>query len=617
MSNSEGEQESYNSSQEIVKESMGPSLEEESPMVNELLQARIEVEESDEDIFDDDPCDSKSKKKVEKVEWITLFEESEKEECLKEKEFDLDKSEGTKEIESLSAKQSCCEHTCGHDIPDIDSKGLLDKSRGKSVESFSSMKSSVETFLFALSGINYFENHVLNVNGPFENPYGKHEILIGKSWDLENNQSYTFSDEFLDFMSKSSLKKGLSNWVLDNLSIFKSILGLYVDSILELYFGFARPCELKSSWNSKKNFDLMRFNYFLIHDSFLKYLENKILNFHVPFKAKCNILGIHGWVLGFENDENSRTNPFEGGVIRYLKRMKRVRLAHQIISGTKFGLRQFWHTFINEPYNFSYTYPNDMIQASIEDRGTSYSCSRLSTTKEVEDRSLPWTVSFPLPPTVEFRLENIIRRITSGTKDRNNGFGPHWSNSRDELKHNFRTPLISSLKDKNMEFDDAMKASVAVILEQGPERMTEFVQDDALLIALQPKHEGEVDSEKIQVLIDKLDEVEVERVMTEQEEMNSAKNFIETQESYCLEDSRYTGDKSVLLYTQNSTGGWFKIDDLTTKMAESKYARSGEKGGDQVIRCWNHLSDLKQHLGESGTSGAEEGWNDTSCEGET
>ncbi|KAI5681954.1 hypothetical protein M9H77_03182 [Catharanthus roseus] len=81
------------------------------------------------------------------------------------------------------------------------------------------------------------------------------EEKSGKSWDFENKQSYTFFDEFLDFMSKSSWKKDLSNFVLDNLYIFNSILGLYVDNILELSFGFASPCELKSSWSFKKDFD--------------------------------------------------------------------------------------------------------------------------------------------------------------------------------------------------------------------------------------------------------------------------------------------------------------------------------------------------------------------------
>ncbi|KAI5671582.1 hypothetical protein M9H77_11946 [Catharanthus roseus] len=45
MGNSKGEKEFYNSTQGIVKEPMEPPLGEESPIVNELLQDRIEVEE--------------------------------------------------------------------------------------------------------------------------------------------------------------------------------------------------------------------------------------------------------------------------------------------------------------------------------------------------------------------------------------------------------------------------------------------------------------------------------------------------------------------------------------------------------------------------------------------
>ncbi|KAI5667334.1 hypothetical protein M9H77_17187 [Catharanthus roseus] len=85
-----------------------------------------------------------------------------------------------------------------------------------------------------------------------------YEEEFGKPWDSKDKQSYTFFDEFLDFMSNSSWEKGLAHLVLDNLFTFNSILGLYVDNILKLSFGFANPCELKSSWNFKKNFDWMR-----------------------------------------------------------------------------------------------------------------------------------------------------------------------------------------------------------------------------------------------------------------------------------------------------------------------------------------------------------------------
>ncbi|KAI5663358.1 hypothetical protein M9H77_22681 [Catharanthus roseus] len=128
---------------------------------------------------------------------------------------------------------------------------------------------------------------------------------FGKSWDFENKQSYTSFDESLDFLSKSSWKKGLSNLVLDNLFIFNSILGLYVDNILELSFGFASSCELKNSWNFKKNFDWMRFHHVVMHESLLKDLENESLYYHVPLKEmKSYIMGIHGWVLGFEKYES-------------------------------------------------------------------------------------------------------------------------------------------------------------------------------------------------------------------------------------------------------------------------------------------------------------------------
>ncbi|KAI5652589.1 hypothetical protein M9H77_29776 [Catharanthus roseus] len=56
------------------------------------------------------------------------------------------------------------------------------------------------------------------------------EEEFGKSWDSINKQPYTFFDEFLDFMSKSSWEKGLANLVFDNLFIFSLIIGLYDES---------------------------------------------------------------------------------------------------------------------------------------------------------------------------------------------------------------------------------------------------------------------------------------------------------------------------------------------------------------------------------------------------
>lgn len=49
---------------------------------------------------------------------------------------------------------------------------LLVNSKGRSIK-------SCETFVIALNGIYYFENHLLNVNGQFENPCDKLEILFG------------------------------------------------------------------------------------------------------------------------------------------------------------------------------------------------------------------------------------------------------------------------------------------------------------------------------------------------------------------------------------------------------------------------------------------------------
>ncbi|KAI5673951.1 hypothetical protein M9H77_14315 [Catharanthus roseus] len=122
---------------------------------------------------------------------------------------------------------------------------------------------------------------------------------------LKIKKSYTFFDEFLDFMSKSSWEKGLVNLVLDNLFIFNSIIGLYVDNILELSFDLTSPCELKSSRNFKNNFDWMRFHYIVIHEFLLKDLEDESLNSHVPFKEmKSYIMRIHGWVLGFKKDKS-------------------------------------------------------------------------------------------------------------------------------------------------------------------------------------------------------------------------------------------------------------------------------------------------------------------------
>ncbi|KAI5663894.1 hypothetical protein M9H77_23217 [Catharanthus roseus] len=215
--------------------------------------------------------------------------------------------------------EDCCENSPYNVIKDImfcfiahdiEPWNICDSSRDANHRTFGFLGSNSYGFdgsLYSLLG-----DHCVKFQGEvvehfqyaltFLDPYviGK----FGKSWDFENNQSYTFFNEFLDFTSKSSRKKGLSNFFLDNLFIFNSILGLYVDNILELSFGFAIPCELKTSWNFKKNFDWMRFHYVVIHESPLKGLENGSLNSHVPFKEmKSYIMVIHGWVLGFENNE--------------------------------------------------------------------------------------------------------------------------------------------------------------------------------------------------------------------------------------------------------------------------------------------------------------------------
>ncbi|KAI5667395.1 hypothetical protein M9H77_17248 [Catharanthus roseus] len=133
------------------------------------------------------------------------------------------------------------------------------------------------------------------------------EVKFGKSRDFKSKQSYTFFEESLGFMSKSSWKKSTSNFFLDNLFIFNSIFDFYVDNILELSFAFASPCEMKSSWNFKKNFDRMRFHYVVIHESLLKDLVNESSNSHVSFKEmKSYMMRIHGWVLRIEKDESFR-----------------------------------------------------------------------------------------------------------------------------------------------------------------------------------------------------------------------------------------------------------------------------------------------------------------------
>ncbi|KAI5664022.1 hypothetical protein M9H77_23345 [Catharanthus roseus] len=227
---------------------------------------------------------------------------------------------------------------------------LLDKSIWRIVETYSYMIPFFETLVIVLNGLAAFENHFLNVKIRLENPCDDHKILIGlKFWNdifienilhfqfyllhfkesmlllicenkkdgfgvLKRNleslgilkiKNLTFFDEFLDFMSKSSWEKGLANSVLFNLFTFISICGLYVGNILELSFAIASPCELKSSWNFKGNFDWIRFHYVVTHEFLLRDLENESLNSHVPFnKMKSYIMGIHGWVLGFEKDES-------------------------------------------------------------------------------------------------------------------------------------------------------------------------------------------------------------------------------------------------------------------------------------------------------------------------
>ncbi|KAI5667230.1 hypothetical protein M9H77_17083 [Catharanthus roseus] len=129
MGNSKRKQEIYISSQGIEKEeSMKPALLEKSSMVNELLQARIEIDENveihvEEETSKKDPRNFVSEKHIERKEYIeikekerveekesldeescffdyisSLFEERENDKCVQEKENALEKNERTKKM---------------------------------------------------------------------------------------------------------------------------------------------------------------------------------------------------------------------------------------------------------------------------------------------------------------------------------------------------------------------------------------------------------------------------------------------------------------------------------------------------------------------------------------
>ncbi|KAI5657044.1 hypothetical protein M9H77_25837 [Catharanthus roseus] len=111
MGNSKGKQEMYISSQGIEKEeSMKPSLLEKSSIVNELLQARIEINKSVEmhvegemskEYFGDSMSDTRALKKRR-----ALSEKFEKDESSKEEENDLEENERTKEMSEEKRENS-------------------------------------------------------------------------------------------------------------------------------------------------------------------------------------------------------------------------------------------------------------------------------------------------------------------------------------------------------------------------------------------------------------------------------------------------------------------------------------------------------------------------------
>ncbi|KAI5672684.1 hypothetical protein M9H77_13048 [Catharanthus roseus] len=85
-------------------------------------------------------------------------------------------------------------------------------------------------------------NSTLLYHLPFKEFLKKFECEeeFGKSWDFKSKQSYIFCDEFLDFISKSSWEKGLTNSVLDSLFTFNLILGMWDKSFQRRVDGMTR-----------------------------------------------------------------------------------------------------------------------------------------------------------------------------------------------------------------------------------------------------------------------------------------------------------------------------------------------------------------------------------------
>ncbi|KAI5681507.1 hypothetical protein M9H77_02735 [Catharanthus roseus] len=331
----------------------------------------------------------------------SLGEECEKDESSKEEENDLEKNERAKEsekleeetyfLDSIATMFEVCENVenlerkietvelgntseelkdkeceCWHDILDIDSmasdsfpwvprwgmipnfldsfvgnflvkkvegylcsliEDLLDKSIRR--ERCSYMILFFETFIIALNGIAPFKNHFLNVKVQLENPCDHHKFLIG-------------------------------------LEVLKSIL---IEKILGFQFyhlHFKESMVLLICENKKDGFGVLNchgvFVNTILRKDFVELLLKNFVEKHLCyFKTFIEILWKDVFLDGLHLKIMECKGMFESELVWCIKSSKEL---------STFGLHSSFGTLSQMSHNLSYTYPNEMIQASME--GTSY-----------------------------------------------------------------------------------------------------------------------------------------------------------------------------------------------------------------------------------------------------
>ncbi|KAI5676011.1 hypothetical protein M9H77_06961 [Catharanthus roseus] len=114
---------------------------------------------------------------------------------------------------------------------------LLDKSIRRIVKTYSYMISSLETFVIALKGIGFFENHFLNVKVQLEDPCDNQKFLNGlevlKAFLIENILS--FQSYHLHF-KESMFLLIFENKKKDGFGVLKVCLRTFVETILRKDF---------------------------------------------------------------------------------------------------------------------------------------------------------------------------------------------------------------------------------------------------------------------------------------------------------------------------------------------------------------------------------------------